>query len=226
MLEITGLSKTYLTANGSVQALDRIDLNVERGDFIIVHGASGSGKTTLLHTLGGMLRPSSGTVAFQGEGIYSMPTRRRNRYRRRHVGFVFQRLFLLPYLTAYDNIRLALVVGGYRASHSRRIGELAAALNLTDRLGHRPSQLSVGQQQRVAAARAVAAEPALILADEPTGNLDQANTDSFGRFLTEENQRGRTIVLVTHSEQLLGLGNRSIELVDGQLASPSLAAGP
>jgi putative ABC transport system ATP-binding protein len=223
MLNVTALTKTYATANGTVQALDHVDFSINQGEFIVVHGASGSGKTTLLHTLGGMLRPSSGTVTFQGRSIYTMSARRRNHYRRRHVGFVFQKLFLVPYLTAYDNIRLALVTSGYSASHDQRIGELATWLNLEDRLGHRPSQLSVGQQQRVAAARAVAAEPELVLADEPTGNLDQANTDAFGRFLTEENRRGRTIVLVTHSEQLLGLGNRSVKLVDGALVADRAA---
>ena len=110
MPEVVGLTKTYKSANGPVQALDRIDLKVEPGDFVVIHGASGSGKTTLLHTLGGMLRPSSGAVEFQGDSIYALSAWRRNRYRRSHVGFVFQKLFLVPYLTAYDNIRVALVL--------------------------------------------------------------------------------------------------------------------
>jgi putative ABC transport system ATP-binding protein len=230
MLQIAGLTKTYSSRSGPVHALDHIDLVISQGDFVVVHGASGSGKTTLLHALGGMLRPTSGTVSFQGQEIYSLSAWRRNQYRRRHIGFVFQKLFLIPYLTAYDNIRLALVAGRYQEDHDRRIEQLATWLHLTDRLGHRPAQLSVGQQQRVAAARAVATKPELILADEPTGNLDQTNTDAFGQFLTEENRRGRTIVLVTHNPRLLELGNRTVELVDGQLAGagrdcPRLASG-
>ncbi len=218
MLEMTSLTKTYRNAGGLVHALEDADLRVEQGDFVVIHGASGSGKTTLLHTLGGMLRPTSGTVSFQGRSIYALSARRRNVYRRRSLGFVFQKLFLMPYLTAYDNIRLALAAGGYSGNHRQRITDLVTRFGLADRLHHRPSQMSVGEQQRIAAARAIAAEPELILADEPTGNLDQGNTDAFAEFLIEENEQGRTIVLVTHSERLLELGNRSVELVRGRVA--------
>ena len=221
MLEMTSVTKTYRSGSGLVHALKGVDLQVEPGDFVVVHGASGSGKTTLLHTLGGMLRPTSGTVSFQGESIYGLSARRRNVYRKRHLGFVFQKLFLMPYLTAYDNIRLALSVGRYSGNRRQRITDLVNRFGLADRMHHRPSQMSVGEQQRIAAARAIAAEPELILADEPTGNLDQGNTDAFAQFLTEENEQGRTIVLVTHSERLLELGNRSVELVRGQVAVTS-----
>ncbi len=217
MLEITQLTKSYRNGSHTVQALQGIDLRIEEGDFMVVHGASGSGKTTLLHTLGGMLRPSAGTVAFQGKDIYAMSSRRRNLYRRCHIGFVFQKLFLMPYLTAYDNIRLALAAGRYSGNRRQRILDLAGRFGMVDRLQHRPSQLSVGEQQRIAAARAIAAEPQLILADEPTGNLDRGNTEAFANFLIEENRQGRTIVLVTHSDQLLGIGNRSVELAGGQI---------
>ncbi len=218
MLEMASLTKTYRSGGGPVHALEGVDLRVEQGDFVVIHGASGSGKTTLLHTLGGMLRPTSGTVSFQGQSIYGLSARRRNVYRKRHLGFVFQKLFLMPYLTAYDNIRLALAAGRYSGDYRQRIIDLVNRFGLGDRMQHRPSQMSVGEQQRIAAARAIAAEPELILADEPTGNLDQGNTDAFAQFLTEENEQGRTIVLVTHSERLLELGNRSVELVRGQVA--------
>ena len=218
MLEITQLTKSYRNGSRTVHALDDVNLEIEKGDFVVIHGSSGSGKTTLLHTLGGMLRPTAGTVSFRGQSIYGMSARRRNHYRKRHLGFVFQKLFLMPYLTAYDNIRLALAAGRYSGNHRERILQLVDRFGLADRLHHRPSQMSVGEQQRIAAARAIAAEPDLILADEPTGNLDRGNTDAFAEFLTEENQQGRTIVLVTHSEHLLDLGSRCVELASGQIA--------
>ena len=219
MLEVAQLTKTYRSGSRALHALHAIDLKIDKGDFVVVHGASGSGKTTLLHTLGGMLRPSQGTVTFQGQDIYGMSARRRNQYRRRHVGFVFQRLFLMPYLTAYDNIRLALAAGRYAGNRRQRIVDLVSQFGMEERLLHRPAQMSVGEQQRIAAARAVAAEPELILADEPTGNLDRRNSDAFANFLAEENRQGRTIVLVTHSDHLLGLGNRSVELAGGEIVA-------
>lgn len=133
------------------------------------------------------------------------------------MGFIFQKLFLMPYLTAYDNIRLALAASRFPGNRRQRILDLAERFGMKDRLRHRPSQMSVGEQQRIAAARAIAAEPQLILADEPTGNLDRGNTQAFADFLREENRQGRTIVLVTHSEQLLGIGNRTVELAGGQI---------
>jgi putative ABC transport system ATP-binding protein len=219
MIEARSVTKTYSNGRDRVHALEGVDFALEEGDFAVVHGPSGSGKTTLLLTLGGMLRPTSGTVTFRGEDIYSLSAIRRNRYRKHHVGFIFQKFFLLPYLTARDNVRLALVLRGYRGNHEERIVEVATRLGIADRLTHRPAQLSVGEQQRVAMARAIVAEPELILADEPTGNLDRANSDVFAEFLTEENRRGRTIVVVTHDEGLLDLGNRTVQLRSGKPAS-------
>ncbi|OHB77928.1 MAG: hypothetical protein A2W31_16405 [Planctomycetes bacterium RBG_16_64_10] len=212
------VTKTYVSAGTVVPALDEVDLSVDEGDFVVVHGSSGSGKTTLLLTLGGMLCPTSGTVFFRAGDIYALSPWRRSRYRQRHVGFIFQKFFLLPYLTAFDNIRLALTLHGYQGDQEQRIVHLAQRLGIAHRLGHRPWQLSVGEQQRVAMARATAGAPELILADEPTGNLDQANSEAFARFLLDENQHGRTIVLVTHDESLLRLGNRTVQLRSGRLS--------
>ena len=217
MIRVNNLIKTYTNSKGPVHALAGVDLAINEGDFVVVHGASGSGKTTLLMALGGMLRPTSGSVAFRGLELYRCSPWRRNRYRQNHVGFVFQKFFLLPYLTAFDNIRMSLALRRYDGDHKQRILELATRLRMADRLTHRPPQLSVGEQQRIAMARAIAAEPEIILADEPTGNLDQANAEAFAQFLTDENRRGRTIVLVTHDARLLNLGNRRVQLDSGRL---------
>ena len=218
MIEARSVTKRYVSAGDPVYALEGVDLSVDEGDFIVVHGSSGSGKTTLLLALGGMLRPTSGTVVFRDKNLYRLSALGRNQDRKRHLGFIFQKFFLLPYLTAFDNIRVALALRRYQGNHEQRIVELAERLGMADRLSHRPSQLSVGEQQRVAMARAIAGEPQLILADEPTGNLDRANSEAFASFLLDENRRGRTIVLVTHDESLLHLGNRSVELRSGRLS--------
>jgi putative ABC transport system ATP-binding protein len=222
MLEVRSVVKTYSDTNATVHAIDSIDLSIRKGDFVVIHGSSGSGKTTLLLMIGGMLRPTSGAVVFRGDDIYSLSSKRRGHYRRDCVGFVFQKFFLLPYLTAYDNIRLALPSNRSLDKQHERILEVAARFGMTDRLDHRPSQLSVGEQQRIAMARTIAAEPEILLADEPTGNLDRTNSDTFAEFLTEENQRGRTVVLVTHDERWFDLGNRRIHLDAGRLTQPNV----
>ncbi len=218
MIQARNVVKTYSGTNGPVHALDGVDLSIEAGDFVVIHGSSGSGKTTLLQAIGGMLRPTSGTVAFQDDDIYSFSAVWRSRYRKRNVGFIFQKFFLLPYLSAFDNIRMSLELRGRRGKHKQTIVDVATRLGMADRLGHRPSQLSVGEQQRIAVARAIVGEPQLILADEPTGNLDRKNADVFASFLSDENQRGRTIVLVTHDESLLDLGNRTVQLRSGKIS--------
>ncbi len=173
--------------------------------------------TTLLLALVGMLRPTSGQVTFRGTDVYSLPPLARARYRRLHVGFMFQKFFLVPHLTARDNIRLALVLRGCDDHQETSIEHLATRLGIAERLDHHPAEMSVGEQQRVAMARAIAGEPELLLADEPTGNLDRENRAMLVAFLNEEQQHGRTIVVVTHDDDLIGLGNRSVELRAGKL---------
>lgn len=217
MIAVDNVSKVYSKSGRSFHALDEISLRIEHGEFVVIHGSSGSGKTTLLLTLGGMLRPTTGTVLFRERDLYSLPSVKRAEYRRLHVGFMFQKFFLVPYLTACDNIRFPLVLRGNADRHAEKIQEVAARLGIAERLGHRPAELSVGEQQRVAMARAIVAEPEIILADEPTGNLDRENRDVLAAFLQDENRRGSTVVVVTHDEGLIGLGNRSIQLRSGRI---------
>ncbi len=217
MIRAKSVSKVYSKSGGEVHALDEVDLAVCRGEFLVIHGRSGSGKTTLLLALGGMLRPTAGTVEFENRDIYSLSAGNRSEHRRLHIGFMFQKFILVPYLTARDNIRFPLTLRGKAGRDSGRVEQIAQRLGIAERLEHRPAELSVGEQQRVAMARAIVAEPDLILADEPTGNLDRENRSILAEFLHDENRRGRTIVLVTHDDGLIGLGSRSVELQGGRL---------
>ncbi len=226
VIQAQHVSKVYAKSGTSVPALQEVDLTVDRGDFLIIHGSSGSGKTTLLLTLGGMLRPTVGNILFQGTDIYSLRTGKRAQYRRRHLGFMFQKFFLVPYLTARDNIRFPLALRGTPADSEERVREVAERLRIAHRLEHLPAHLSVGEQQRVAMARAIVAEPEIILADEPTGNLDRENRRILAQFLQDENGQGRTIVVVTHDDDLIRLGNRTIELVAGRLNAPHSEPSP
>jgi putative ABC transport system ATP-binding protein len=224
LLEVQNVSKTYRKGDHSVHALQHINLQVESGEFVIVHGASGSGKSTLLLMLGGMLRPNDGNVLFRGTELYRMRTFQRARFRRRHVGFLFQKFFLLPHLTAQDNIRLAQSMQGGNQASEQEVRRVADRLGIDSRLHHHPFELSVGEQQRVAMARAVAGNPDLLLADEPTGNLDRQNRTLLAEFLTEQNRRGRTIVVVTHDESLMELGSRAYEMSEGRLCSDEISS--
>jgi ABC-type lipoprotein export system ATPase subunit len=212
MLEVRNLSKTYLRSGETIRALRGLDLSADRGDLVVVQGPSGSGKSTLLLMLGGMLSPTSGTVLVGGRDIYALSRRGRNRFRGRTVGFMFQRFFLLPYLTVRDNIRMSLALRGERAGSDERIAGLAERFGIDRRLGHMPSELSVGEQQRVAMARALAADPEMILADEPTGNLDAGNTEIIATCLKEESAQGRLVVLVTHDASLMDIASKNITL--------------
>jgi putative ABC transport system ATP-binding protein len=218
MLKLESVSKEYTLRGRTVRALDNVSLEIERGDFVSVVGPSGSGKSTLLLVLGGMLRPASGRVLVEGQSLYDLSADARASVRRRKIGFVFQTFNLVPYLTALDNVRVPLFLAGVgEPEQERRAHELLGRVGLDDRLFHKPSELSVGQQQRVALARMLANDPAVILADEPTGNLDPDTTQSILDFLVQTNGEGRTIVMVTHNMDAAQRARRTLRLVDGAI---------
>lgn len=216
MLKLEAVNKSYNHSRDLVRALHDVTLEVPQGDFVSVVGPSGSGKSTLLLILGGMLSPSDGQVLLNGQSMYSLSPDERARMRREEIGFVFQTFNLVPYLTALENVQVPLFLAG---ADERFQEEMASALldrvGLADRIGHKPFELSVGQQQRVALARMLANDPKLILADEPTGNLDPAMTQEIVRFLLEMNEEGRTIVMVTHSPEAAKSAKRTLRLEEG-----------
>ena len=217
MIEMREVTRAYVRGSETVRALDSVSITVEEGEFLVVHGHSGSGKSTLLLALGAMLRPTSGEVLYDGQSVYGQSSFWRNRYRRTTVGFVFQKFFLVPYLTVLDNIRMPLCLRRQAADATAKATALAESLQISERLGHRPSELSMGEQQRVAMARALVGDPKLVLADEPTGNLDEANANILAERLKEENRQGRTVVLVTHNPALMGIGSRKLRLTAGRI---------
>ena len=217
MLQMREVTRAYAREGETVRALDGVSLTINEGEFLVIQGASGSGKSTLLLALGGMLRPTAGDVLHRGTSVYSRSSAWRNRYRRSTVGFVFQRFFLIPYLTVLDNIRMPLYLRHRVADATAKARTLAESLQISERLGHRPFELSVGEQQRVAMARALVGNPKVILADEPTGNLDAANAKILAERFKEENRQGRTVVLVTHDPALMEIGSRKLRLTSGRI---------
>lgn len=220
MVELRNATKIYSKGGRDVRAADQVSYIVEPGDLLVVHGPSGSGKSTLLLMLGGMLPPDEGSVLFDGHDIYHWSPARRNRYRKESVGFVFQRFFLVPYLTIFDNIRLRLTLQGRSRNMTSTIQELAERFRIEDRLNHRPGELSVGEQQRAAVARALVGEPAVILADEPTGNVDEENAQIIKTCLLAEARNGRTVVMVTHNRQFLDMSTKRLYLMAGRMEHP------
>jgi putative ABC transport system ATP-binding protein len=212
------VSKSYQHRGQVVKALDQATVDIANGDFVSVVGPSGSGKSTLLLMLGGMLSPSSGRVLLEDESIYDLTSDGRARLRKENVGFVFQTFNLVPYLTALENVQVPMYLAG---TDEKTQEEAATALlrrvGLGDRLDHKPAELSVGQQQRVALARMLANDPAVILADEPTGNLDPETADQIIGFLEEFNQEGRTIVMVTHDPRAAARARRTLRLAQGRI---------
>jgi putative ABC transport system ATP-binding protein len=219
MLTLKKVTKTYRHSDGDVYALRDIDLTIEAGDFITVTGGSGSGKTTLLLCMAGLMRPTSGTITFDGRNIETATDKELSAYRSKHIGFVMQSFALIPYLTAIENVMLPLAVpGAAREDQVSAATDLLRLVGLENRRNHLPRELSAGQQQRVAVARAMINEPSLILADEPTGNLDPSLSGEIMLLLTEINkQRGVTIVMVTHSPAAAAYGNRNIRLAEGRI---------
>jgi len=217
-VDLRDVRKIYGTGPDPVAALDGVSLRIDPGEFVAITGTSGSGKSTLMHLIGCLDTPTSGRVTVAGEDISAAGSDRLARLRNRSIGFVFQAFNLLPRLDVQKNIELPLVYAGTRrVERGQRAREAAAKVNLSDRLTHRPSQLSGGQCQRVAIARALVNDPALILADEPTGNLDSANGAEVLQLLGELHQLGRTIVLVTHDPAVAARAARVIEMRDGRI---------
>ena len=219
ILETQGLKKVYGSGETAVHALRGVDLSVENGEFVAVVGTSGSGKSTLLHMLGGLDRPTEGKVLVDGQDLSALKDEALTIFRRRRIGFVFQSYNLVPMLSVYENIVLPIQLDGARVDEAF-VGEVIAALGLDRRLRALPSQLSGGQQQRVAIARALAAKPAIVLADEPTGNLDsRTSQDVLGLMKVTGRRFGQTMVMITHNEEIAQTADRTVRIEDGRIVA-------
>ena len=217
ILETKDLRKVYGSGDTEVRALDGVDLTVEKGEFVAVVGTSGSGKSTLLHMLGGLDRPTGGTVTVDGKELSGMRDEELTIFRRRKIGFVFQNYNLVPVLNVYENIVLPIQLDG-NAPDKAYVERIIETLGLEAKLQNLPNNLSGGQQQRVAIARALAAKPAIILADEPTGNLDSATSlDVMGLLKVTAQKFSQTIVMITHNEELAQMADRIIRIEDGRI---------
>jgi ABC-type lipoprotein export system ATPase subunit len=227
ILRAQEIFKTYDTGPAEVKVLRGASLDVERGEFLVIMGSSGSGKSTLLHILGALDAPDRGAVHFENRDVFAMPARDRGTYRNRDVGFVFQFYHLLPELNVMENVLMAAMVGtnfrgwwSIRKDARRRASEILERVGLSGRIKHRPSELSGGERQRVAMARSLVNGPALLLADEPTGNLDETTGAGILRLLTELNTAGQTIVMVTHDAKVASLAHRCVHLAGGVVKQP------
>ncbi len=219
ILQATGLKKIYGSGDNAVHALDGVDLRVEKGEFVAIVGTSGSGKSTLLHMLGGLDRPTEGTVTVDGQEIFALKEEALTIFRRRKIGFVFQSYNLVPVLNVYENIVLPIELDGGKINKAF-VGQIVQTLGLEKKLDALPGQLSGGQQQRVAIARALAAAPAIILADEPTGNLDSKTSQDVLSLLKVTSQKfAQTIVMITHNEEIAQLADRIIRIEDGRIVT-------
>ena len=217
ILETKDLRKVYGSGDTEVRALDGVDLTVEKGEFVAVVGTSGSGKSTLLHMLGGLDRPTGGTVTVDGKELSAMRDEELTIFRRRKIGCVFQNYNLVPVLNVYENIVLPIQLDG-KAPDRGYVDQIIETLGLGNKLQNLPNNLSGGQQQRVAIARALAAKPAIILADEPTGNLDSATSlDVMGLLKVTAQKFSQTIVMITHNEELAQMADRIIRIEDGRI---------
>jgi putative ABC transport system ATP-binding protein len=218
MIDIRDLTKTYHVGDVDVHALRGVTLSVERGEFVSIVGPSGSGKSTLFHILGGLTPPTSGTVHIDDRDLLAMSDAGRTELRKSTVGFVFQKYNLLPTLSAADNIAIARDIAGKNGDPDPAFQEVLKLLGIQGRLHHKPRALSGGEQQRVAIARAIVNHPALLLADEPTGNLDSENSKLVLGLLRDLNQRtGQTILMITHDQEAAAYGNRIVHMRDGRI---------
>ncbi len=217
ILQTKNLKKYYGAGDTQVRALDGVDLQVENGEFVAIVGTSGSGKSTLLHMLGGLDRPTSGSVVVDGRDLSTLKDEELTVFRRRKIGFVFQAYNLVPVLSVYENIVLPIQLDGGKLD-AAYIDQVIGALGLKEKLNSLPSQLSGGQQQRVAIARALATKPAILLADEPTGNLDSRTSNDVLSLMKVTGQKfSQTIVMITHNEEIAQLADRIVRIEDGRI---------
>ncbi len=224
ILEVQDLCKTYGTGETEVNALNHVSFSVRKGEFIAIVGESGSGKSTLLNVVGALDNPTSGKVWIDGRDIFSMPEKKLTVFRRQHIGFIFQAFNLIPELNVEQNITFPLLLD-YKKPDQKYINELLSVLGLIERRNHLPSQLSGGQQQRVAIGRALATRPALIMADEPTGNLDSKNSQEVIALLQSMSQKyQQTILMITHNENHAGAADRVFRMSDGVLKDLGVSA--
>jgi putative ABC transport system ATP-binding protein len=217
LLEVSNISKTYGSGEAAVKALKQVSFSVPKGEYVAIVGESGSGKSTLLNMIGALDTPTSGKVVISGKEIFSMNDRKLTIFRRRNIGFIFQAFNLIPELTVEQNIVFPVLLD-YQKPDTKYLEELLSVLNLKERRRHLPSQLSGGQQQRVAIGRALITRPALILADEPTGNLDSQNTSEVIALLKEASKKyEQTIIMITHSRSIAQTADRILQVSDGEL---------
>lgn len=225
ILEVTNLSKTYDTGETQVKALDNVSLSVESGEFVAIIGPSGSGKSTLLHILGGVDVPTSGSVVINGVDISNLDETALAIFRRRQIGLIYQFYNLIPILTVKENLTLPLLLDG-RKPDERVVDDLLKTLGLTERVNHLPNQLSGGQQQRVSIGRALINNPALMLADEPTGNLDSENSREIVSLLRKFNkENNQTVIIITHDERIAMSADRVISIEDGKITRDEVRKG-
>ena len=225
MIELVGLSRHFRVGDQIVRALQDVNLTVPGGDYLALMGPSGSGKSTLLHILGCLDRPTAGTYVLDGREVGSLPESALAEVRSRKIGFVFQFFHLVPRLTAAGNVELPMVLAGIRPAERReRVAAALGSVGLTDRAAHRPDQLSGGQRQRVAIARATVMGPSILLADEPTGNLDRASGHEIIELIESMNRAGLTLVVVTHDPEVGQRARRILKLVDGRISSDGVPA--
>lgn len=217
MLKAQNITKIFKRKHGDITALSNVSVDIQEGEFVSIIGPSGSGKSTLLLALGGMNTPSEGTVLWDNQSVYDWEVGKRARWRATQIGFVFQSFNLIPYLTVYENVSVGLSLATNDHNAGEKINALLDELKLADRKDHVPSELSVGQQQRVALARALIKKPRLILADEPTGNLDAETGAEVINIIKRQHESGKTVVLVTHDPNIAKIAERTIRIVEGRV---------
>jgi putative ABC transport system ATP-binding protein len=218
MLKATSISRIFKRRHGTVIALSNVSVEIHEGEFVSIIGPSGSGKSTLLLALGGMSHPDEGFVSWNGQSIYDWEVKKRSQWRGSSVGFVFQSFNLVPYLTVYENVSVGLSLANNGSKSATSIDSILEEVNLTDRKDHLPAELSVGQQQRVALARALVKKPRLILADEPTGNLDPDTGKEVIDIIKRRHATGTTVIMITHDPDIAKLAQRIVKIVAGKIA--------